>query len=66
MSAVPTQPERVLALLRTGPQSTLDLRAHYVMAVGYVIFTLRAEGHAIRTTALPNRVALYTLIGEAA
>ena len=61
----PTQPERVLAMLRSGPQSTLDIRANYIMAAGYVIFKLRTEGHRIDRTRLPNGVALYTLIAKA-
>lgn len=65
MSAVLTQGERVLARLREGPQDTLALRAEYIMAVGYVIFRLRAEGHVIHTTLLPNKVARYTLVREA-
>lgn len=57
----PTQPERVLALLHRGPQTTLDLQAHYIMAVGYIVFKLRSQGHRIETIRLPNGVALYTL-----
>ena len=59
-----TQPEKVLALLRSGPKSTLDLRSHYVMAVGYVVYKLRSQGHHIETARLPNGVALYTLSRE--
>jgi hypothetical protein len=61
---VPTQRERALALLRVGPQSTLDLHANYILAVSNVIFRLRLEGHVIVNTPLPNGVALYSLIGD--
>jgi len=60
-----TQPERVLAMLRNGPQSTLDIHADYIMAVSYVIFKLRAQGHHINSKRMPNGVAMYTLVSEA-
>lgn len=63
---LPTQQARVLELLRHGPQSTLDLHANYVLAVTNVIFRLRAAGHTIRTASMSNRVAVYTLVREAA
>ena len=66
MSAVLTQRERVLDLLRQRPQSTLDLRASYIMASGCVVFKLRSEGHHIVSTRMPNRVVLYELVSEAA
>ena len=62
----PTQRERVLALLRERPQSTVDLHANYILAVSNVIFRLRVEGHRIDTVTLPNGVALYALVREAA
>ena len=57
----PTQRERVLDMLRTGPKSTLDIHGAYVLAVSNVIFRLRCEGHVIRNTPLPNGVAVYNL-----
>jgi Helix-turn-helix domain len=56
-----SQCQRVLDLLRQGPQTTVDLHAAYVLAVSCVIHRLRAAGHVIDTTVLPSGMALYTL-----
>lgn len=65
INRAPTQPQRVLALLRQGPQDTLALREHFVMSTSYVIHRLRLEGHVIHTSHMKNRVALYKLVREA-
>jgi hypothetical protein len=54
----------VLQRLRRGPASTVELQAElYATHVPKQIFDLRREGFFIKTTRLPNGVALYTLLG---
>lgn len=53
---------RVLAELAKGPRSTLDLHKRFLIHPARQIWELRHwYGYSIRTTRLPNRVALYTL-----
>ena len=56
----------VLARLRRGPASTVELQAElYATHVAKQIFDLRDEYECVITTKrLPNGVALYTLISE--
>lgn len=67
------QRARLLALLRTGPQTTYGLRKHGVAVTSARIFDLRAEGFEIateRVTAYDSDgyahigVARYTLLRE--
>ena len=65
-----SQPDRILALLRQGPQTTDSLRAHGVYQVSARIFSLRALGYSIKTHLFDDfstdgmyhqRMALYVL-----
>ena len=59
---VVTQPEVVLSLPKQAPQSTLDLRRHFIMSPAYAILELRAAGHVIKNTPGHKRVAHYSLV----
>lgn len=68
------QHDKLLALLRIGPQTTYSLRKHGIAQTSTRIFELRAEGHLIlteRVTAIDSDgfshvgVARYTLTKEA-
>ena len=61
-----TQVERALVLLRERQRSTLDFHASYILAVTNVIFRLRHAGHVIHTSHPNGKVAVYTLVSEAA
>jgi hypothetical protein len=55
----------VLARLRRGPASTIELQAElYATHVPKQVWDLRAAGYLITTTRLPNGVAQYRLLGE--
>jgi hypothetical protein len=55
----------VLARLRRGPASTVELQAElYATHVPKQIFDLRAAGYLITTWRLPDGVALYRLTHE--
>lgn len=55
----------VLDRLRKGPATTLDLQAlGTIVHAPKQIHDLRLDGWVIARTSLPNRVALYRLIGH--
>lgn len=58
--------QMLLALLRTGPQSTLTLQRRLPLVhVARQVWELRHwYGYRIKTGRLENRVALYTLLGD--
>jgi len=57
----------LLSLLSRGPASTLDLQRDLPLVhVARQVWELRHwYGYEIRTTRLPNRVAVYRLVGKA-
>lgn len=64
---------RLIALLRTGPQTTYSLRKHGIAQTSSRIWDLRARGYIINTELvnaydtdgyLHTRVALYSLVQE--
>ena len=69
--SMPSQPssvqrQRILARLRIGPATTLQLRNElHAMHPAARVLELRRAGHEIVTTRLPNRVGVYHLVGEA-
>lgn len=65
-----SQLDRILGLLRVGPQTTDSLRAHGIYQVSARIFSLRALGYSIKTHLFDDfstdgmyhqRMALYVL-----
>ncbi len=74
-TATAAQEENILVLLRTGPKTTDDLRAHGCYQVSARIFGLRKRGYIIKTELHDGvgaddfwhtRMARYTLIAEPA
>lgn len=60
------QRARILARLRIGPATTLQLRSElHAMHPAARVLELRRQGHRIITVRLPNGVARYVLTGEA-
>ena len=60
-----TAAEAVLAALRTGPKSTIELQAlGMIVHAPKQVYDLRQDGWVINRKSLPNRVALYTLVGR--
>jgi len=57
--------EAVLAALRTGPKTTLELQALCPTThAAKPVFDLRQDGWIITRRSLPNRVAEYKLLGR--
>ena len=57
--------EAVLAALQDGPKSTIELQALCPTThAAKPVFDLRQDGWIVTRKSLPNRVALYTLVGR--
>lgn len=73
-TATEEQRRRIIAMLRTGPRSTLDFRRVGIMQSQTRVHELRRKGYDLPTVArltiaddegyLHNGVALYELLGE--
>ena len=60
-----TAAEAVLAALQDGPKSTIELQALCPTThAAKPVFDLRQDGWIVTRKSLPNRVALYTLVGR--
>jgi hypothetical protein len=75
-TATAVQLAKVMALLRQGPKTTMELREHSIMMPAARVFQLKREqGHTITTELLPlfdrqgvrhSKCARYHLVAEAA